>query len=660
MKVCLFGADHLREYRPTVDGLRTIAVFAVIAFHTGSATFAGGYLGVDIFFVISGYLITRILLDELAHGRFSLSRFYERRARRILPALSVVVLLSLGPAWLWMTPTQLENFAGSVVATALFGSNFFFWWDSSYFSESLHLKPLFHTWSLAVEEQFYIAFPLLLLWLARRRIGVIAPIAALTLTSLFLARWMSTRYPTADFYLFPTRAWELSVGALLAASERCLGGRASTTLLSLIMPAAGLVLIIWSMTFFKGTTPHPGMLTVIPVTGAALLIWFTGGHDIVSRVLASRTAVGVGLISYSLYLWHQVLFAFARLYSINALEWNDYVWLIALSVVLAYLSWLFVERPFRRKGFVPPKFIWASAGLSVILMISAGSVGYEAKGFPSRRPPIKVDPGYSNTADHDCYNVNCVVGDDVPPSIVLVGDSHAGALANSLDRTLKGTGKSALVIANGDIFVRSFPSFYKSAEMLNGRLEFQKKKIFDPQISTVILAGRFTLRIENISFDNQEGGVELLDPSYAGRSNSQKEIVIKAIEDGIRDLREAGKKIVLVYPVPEVGWNVPATLQKMTMRQIRDGLTTSYDVYMQRNRRVFELFDKEPNDGSIVRVRPDLVLCNTFVLARCATNNGTDVFYHDDDHLSIKGADLVIDRLMDRVKAQWNGFPGPR
>lgn len=647
------------NYRPTIDGLRTIAVFSVVFFHAGWSLFSGGYLGVDIFFVISGYLITRILLDEIAGDRFSVIRFYERRARRILPALVLVVLASLVPAWLWMMPDQLENFSRSIIATAFFGSNFFFWLDSNYFSETMHLKPLFHTWSLAVEEQFYVAFPLMLWWFARKRIGVIGPIAALTVGSLLLAQWASTRHPVVDFYLFPTRGWELGVGALLAACEREFGERVTTPVLTRTMPMLGLALIVGSLLLFTRATPHPGLLTLFPIVGTAMLIWCSGGDDLISRVLASRIMVGFGLISYSLYLWHQVVFAFARLYAINALVWTDYAWLIALSVVLAILSWFFIEQPFRKKGVMPPIAIWSSAVVAVCLMVSVGWVGHVWQGFPSRRPPIEVASGFKTTSGQECYPRNCVIGDPVPPSIALVGDSHAGALANSLDRALKGTGKSALVIANGDIFVSSFPGFYEKSTMLNKRLGVAKKKIFAPEITTVILAGRFTLRMEHTPFDNQEGGVELLDPSYVGRSEQQTDEVASVIAGGVKELLDHGKHVVIVYPIPEAGWVVPTTLQKMSMRQVREGLTTSYRVYKERNRRALSIFDRVPESEYVLHVRPDLVFCNTLVPDRCVTNDGAKVFYIDDDHLSIKGADLVIQRLMDRVKSNWGGFPNP-
>ncbi|OCX17722.1 hypothetical protein QV13_13380 [Mesorhizobium hungaricum] len=654
----LSGFNLNSDHRTTVDGLRAIAVFPVILFHAGSPLFVGGYLGVDIFFVISGYVIARTLLKDMAHERFSILRFYEKRARRLLPALILVVLASFIPAWLWMMPDQLKNFARSIVATAFFGSNFFFWWDADYFSESLHLKPLFHTWSLAVEEQFYVFFPLLLwviygkgrrMWLTLTLIGV---------ASLCLAQLISTRFAAAGFYLFPTRAWELVVGALLAVAEQKFGGRPTTTTLSRVMPVVGMALIVGSIVQFNGATPHPGILTVAPVSGAALLIWYPGGRDPVSRLLASAPIVGLGLISYSLYLWHQPLFAFARLYSINEVEWPTYAALIALAVVLSYLSWRFVEQPFRKPGLVSPPTVWTASASALVSLIAVGYTGYAMNGFPGRRPPIEVAAGYLNSAGQDCFRHNCIVGDPVPPTIALVGDSHAAALATSLDRALKGSGKSALVLATGDVLVKSFPNFYYRADEWNDILSKQKAQIFEPQIETVILAGRFTLRIENTAFDNGEGGIEGLDATFVGRSEQEKQTFTQSIIDGIQDLEQRGKKIILVYPVPEVGWVVPATLQKMSMRQIRDGLTTSYDVYKTRNWRVFEIFDKFVSaDGDIIAVRPDLVLCNTFVKDRCATNQASDVFYHDDDHLSVKGTDLVVRQLMDEVKARWGDFP---
>lgn len=333
------------RYRREVDGLRSVAVLPVILFHAGFEVFGGGYVGVDIFFVISGYLITSIILGELAEGRFSLVRFYERRIRRILPALFTVLLVCVPVAWCLMLPLDYKDFAQSVVAVSVYASNFLFWIESGYFDTASELKPLLHTWSLAVEEQYYVFFPLLLmvLWrLGPRRLFYL--IAAIALASLCLSEWMVRSYPSANFFLLPSRAWELLAGSLCAFLQ-FKRGQWANQVLSLL----GLALIVMAVFVYTPDTPFPSLYALAPVGGTALILLFASGDTLVARLLGLPLFVGIGLISYSAYLWHQPLFAFVRI--ANVFEPSHLV-MAALSLVslgLAWLSWYFVEQPFRRR-----------------------------------------------------------------------------------------------------------------------------------------------------------------------------------------------------------------------------------------------------------------------------------------------------------------------
>lgn len=647
----------MREYRPSIDGIRTVAVLSVVFFHAeisffGIEPFRGGFVGVDVFFVISGYLITGILLEDLQNDQFSLLAFYERRARRIVPALFVVLIASIYLAWLFMTPKQIVSFGKSIVWTALSASNFFFWRDGGdYFSEAIQLKPLFHTWSLAVEEQFYICFPLLLCALHRRGSAIIRVFMGIALLSLFSAQWMVTKYPSAAFYLLPTRVWELMTGAILAVIE-VRSGRSISVLLRNVGPIIGLTCILVSIFSFSAATPHPSVWTLFPVGGTALLIWTTGGHDLVTRFLSWRPMVGVGLISYSLYLWHQPLFAFARLYAIGTVQQSTYIALIGAAVILAYLSWAFIEKPFRRGFLVSRAMMWTCFGASLLLSVAVGGAIAINQGFLSRLPDLRVATGYTNISGENCYGVNCVVGADVPPSLVLIGDSHAALFARSFDVALRSAGLAGHVVANGDIYVDHYPQDYPDADDLNEILETQQKVLQAPNIRTVILAGRHTLRVERTAFDNGEGGVERLGKdNIAGQSEEAKLALLAAIENGIIDLLRAGKRVVLIYPIPEAGWHVPATLSKMILRQIPASLSTSHALYLSRNARVLTLFDSLPDQPNLVRIRPDRIFCNTLIPQRCATHTGSNVFYHDDDHLSRLGADLVVERIMQSIAA---------
>ena len=294
-------------YRPEVDGLRAIAVGAVLVYHaqfsiSGHNPLPGGFLGVDIFFVISGYLISSIILRELAANSFSLLDFYHRRARRILPALFAIILASVVCGWFLLTPNAMETFSGSALSALFFGANFWFWAEDSYWAAPGSLKPLLHTWTLAVEEQFYIFFPLLLMFLWRRAKGRIFTIfVVLFIASLVLSQVGAHRFPDANFYLLPTRAWELLAGGMLAKLEM-IRDRTPPRGWRKVLPSAGLALVIASFFLFSKETPHPSFLTLAPIAGVCLIVWFAKPGDPATAILSSKPFVAVGLISYSLYL----------------------------------------------------------------------------------------------------------------------------------------------------------------------------------------------------------------------------------------------------------------------------------------------------------------------------------------------------------------------
>jgi hypothetical protein len=379
-----------------------------------------------------------------------------------------------------------------------------------------------------------------------------------------------------------------------------------------------------------------------------LLIWCAGGGDIGTLLLSARPVVALGLISYSLYLWHQPLFAFARIHAVDDVQQQTYLALMAAAILLAAASYRWIEQPFRASLVPRRPLILTTASLSVLL-IAAGITGHAARGFPGRMPltaaAAKVDTGYVNLAGEDCGAV-CIVGDRrVAPTIALVGDSHAAALSRSLDVRLQNTGVSIMVLAGGDMYVSRFPRFYALSDQLNATLAERNRILASPAIKTVILAGRHTLRIENTAFDNGEGAVERLGESYVGRSEDEKAAVLGAIGGGIAQLRRQGKEVVLVYPVPEAGWVVPDTLVKLERRGERRDLTVAEALYRQRNQRIIALFDSL-HGPDLRRVRTDKIFCGAFTPARCALNIGDRILYADDDHLSVEGADLVADEVV--------------
>jgi len=381
------------EHRREIDGLRALAVVPVILFHTGFNSFAGGFVGVDVFFVISGFLITSIILaDKIAH-RFSLANFYERRARRILPALFVVMLACLPFAWSWMLPDDLKEFSDSLMSVTVFGSNILFWRESGYFETAAELKPLLHTWSLAVEEQYYLLFPafLALAWPLgqRRTLGLMAIVALL---SLGLMQWGSVHQPTATFYLLPTRGWELLLGAFIAYLLRSVRGQAWRAgrwaqPLSLL----GLLLIVGAIFGFDRSTPFPSAWALLPTLGAGLIIMFASGRTLAGRLLGLPWLVGIGVVSYSAYLWHQPILAFLKTILLD----HDALWLrctvVAAVFGLAWLSWKYIETPVRRHQFLKTRAsLYTAVGACMALFFGVGALGNFTDGFRYKFEPATL------------------------------------------------------------------------------------------------------------------------------------------------------------------------------------------------------------------------------------------------------------------------------
>ena len=370
------------SYRPEIDGLRAIAVAIIILFHAGFELLPGGYLGVDIFFVISGYLITLHIIRDLENGQFSIAQFYEKRARRILPALFLVVGISSVLSLFLLLPPEQKVFFRSVAAVATFSSNFLFWSESGYFDIAGHFKPLLHTWSLSLEEQFYILYPLFLLAIWRKgQLWTVATIVCLTAASLAFAHWGATHKPGAAFYLLPWRGWELLLGGGVAFFDK--KRHLIPFSVASVLSGFGIVLIISAVLLFSSATPHPSIYTLAPVAGTALILVFTNPRQSLGALLASRPLRGLGLVSYSAYLWHQPVFAYARIHYQESLSWPVAAVLCATVLMLSFLSWRFIEQPFRNQSLVSKRLI-LNGGVSLsLLFILVGVSGYLTNGYES-------------------------------------------------------------------------------------------------------------------------------------------------------------------------------------------------------------------------------------------------------------------------------------
>ena len=437
-------------YRAEVDGLRAIAVIPVVLAHAGFEWFVGGYIGVDVFFVISGYLITGIILNDHRNGEFSLVHFYERRARRIIPALFLVLLSCLPFAWLWMTPHHLKGFSQSLVAVSAFSANVYYFLKSGYFDVGSEETPLLHTWSLGVEEQYYIFFPVLVIlcwrWGPRTLTWLVTGTA---LVSFGLSDWASHAHPIGNFYLIPTRAWELALGSFLAIAAFESGSTARLDLkVRELLGVLGLALIIASVFAYDRLTRYPGLYALPPTIGAALVLANARSDTTVGKLLSMRAMVVVGMTSYSVYLWHQPLFAFARLRSPENPSPVLFAALSLLALTLGYLTWRFVERPFRDQRKFTRMQIFGAAAVGSVVFIGIGLAGHLGEGFQARFTPEQQaimsfgdDPSTRQLGfpkahcflapDQDSRAFgDCVESPSPQPveSVVLWGDSHAAHL----------------------------------------------------------------------------------------------------------------------------------------------------------------------------------------------------------------------------------------
>lgn len=427
------------QYRREIDGLRAVAVVPVVLFHAGCPSFSGGFVGVDVFFVISGYLITTIILDDLAANRFSLARFYERRARRILPALFVVMAATTPFAYAWMMPDEFKNYGQSLVATTLFSNNILLALTSNYWSMANEFKPLLHTWSLGVEEQYYMIFPLLMLWAwasFRSRIALV--LWTLMSVSFVGAVWGTVQAPTLAFYVLPTRAWEILAGALAAYHLLHARPRGASRVAEQVLSLLGLALVSLSIVTFSEATPSPGVSSLVPTVGTVLIILFAVEGTAVHRLLGLRPIVGLGLVSYSLYLWHQPLFALARVYSTGPVAPATILVLTAAAVVLAVLTWRFVERPFRDRALVGRRAIASVGVLGSLCAVAFGlhlnaSYGMAWRVFDPDTQIRDMDKRFYNERAFS-YKKDRFSSDD-KLRILVSGNSYARDLVNMIVET---------------------------------------------------------------------------------------------------------------------------------------------------------------------------------------------------------------------------------
>ncbi len=650
-------------YRPEIDGLRAIAVVAVIFYHAqitilGYQLFEGGFIGVDIFFVISGYLITSIILKELfTKGTFSFKYFYERRIRRILPVLLFVMLGALPFAWMYLLPNDFVDFSKSILYSLGFSSNFYFHNSGQiYGAESGLIKPFLHTWSLSVEEQYYILFPIVLLVVfkyLRKYLGIVLIIGFII--SLIIADWGSRNYPSFNFYVLPTRGWELLAGSILAYFEIKLGNRSKNQALNLILPSVGFLLIAHSFIFFNDKIFHPSFYTLSPIIGVCLLIWFSHKDELITKILSTKLFVGTGLISYSLYLWHYPIFAFARIVEFTQGDIFKKLLIGMIILSLSILSYFLIERPARNKKY-KFTFIFSCLFLFLFSLIILNSVIISKDGYKNRLPEI-LDVEDQKVLSSTIFNSSS------HKKIFIVGDSHMKYLAFNLkERVVEKNFSFITSIADACIYFPSFDLVDKKTnksmpDCNQNYLSEVEKTLKEQKNSIIIFGGRFPLFLTNHFFNNQEGGIEGSEISLEYVSTGSFETIQSSFKKSVDELSKKNK-IILVYPIPEVGWDVPTKLFNELPKKInelkeylvpKNYITTSYQVYRERTKSSFELLDSIKGDN-IYRVYPHTIYCDTLIKDRCVTHDDKNIFYFDNNHPSSKGAEMINELIMKEIE----------
>ena len=644
------------SYRPDIDGLRALAVLPVVFYHAGLGL-TGGFVGVDVFFVISGFLITSLIQKDLERGRFTLAGFYERRVRRIFPALFAVIAPCFVAAWLLFLPPEFAQFAKSAMTTALFSSNILFFLEAGYFDSEALLKPLLHTWSLAVEEQFYIFFPIILMVLySISRRWLLVAIGLMCAASLAASGYSASAHPEAGFYLVPTRFWELGMGALLAIAGPQLRLNEK---LSALAAAAGVAMILMAVFLFDETTPFPGFAALLPCGGALLILLAGWTANSASRGLAAAPFVFIGQISYSLYLWHWPLLVFAQYRLSRLLEPSEAIGIVTASIVLAFLSWRLVEQPFRqRRVLAERRRLFAGAIAAMAITVAAGLMVVEREGMKSRVSPevqrmyqaaertgrfatntcFADHKGNGPTADDIRAGRLCILGpaQGPAPSFLLWGDSHARAIIPGFETLANEHGLRGYFVARSSCL--GLIDYQIASEHKGNQRRCREANlatidlIRSARIKTVFLVGRWPREVLDAEFGN--AGI-FYDPKRPYTVHDRSALVGRGLDQTLAALAAIGAQAVVVQDVPEIGYNVPHALALSAMHGEKANIEPSLRTVLERQNKARLLVREAAARHGAAVVDPLPMMCGP---ERCKVEQGRVPLYADSDHLSPSGA----------------------
>ena len=636
-------------WRADIDGLRAVSVMAVLIFHLGARWLPGGFVGVDVFFVISGFLITGIIARETDEGRFSFLEFYHRRIRRLYPALTTVLAVTTAVGWLLMMPREFRDYGRTLAWTPLFASNFVFLDDAGYFGSAASTRPLLHTWSLGVEEQFYIVFPWVLLAARRFRFSRPALVAGLTILSLAASIVAGFRDDGSAYYLLPMRFWELGFGALLALRPVSLGtGRLRDGL-----GVAALAVIVASTVMIDENLPFPGWVALFPVGAAAVLIACDGGPA--SRLLSTRPFVFLGRISYPLYMWHWPLIVLAHFWFGRALDGVAATGVGVLSIVLAQVTFAAIETPIRKRRFLGSRAgLFAVAGVLTVVFVALGMTIFSGRGLLSRFAPadraVLEEAAKEATIVTACpwTDGNAIAGEqplcrigraDVEPDFVVFGDSHLRSLGGELSAAADAAGRAGLYFGRRGctplLGLGSIDARYRCSSHLEAAIAETKRR----NIHDVILVGRWGIWMGDKSPVPETFGQAAV--FFADGAPVPPERRLARFEQAFGETLAAldGRRIALLMSIPEAGFDVPAALvaaHRIGFRAAPTGRTRAEHDF--RNSVVRRSIETMVAGRDVHLLDPADALCagGTCAVAR----DGLPVYF-DANHLTAIGAAMM-------------------
>ncbi|MDA2964762.1 MAG: acyltransferase family protein [Actinomycetota bacterium] len=654
------------EYRPEVDGLRAVAIVPVLLFHAGLSAFAGGFFGVDVFFVISGYLITAQLASSEKSGFALLGNFYHRRIRRLFPAIAIVSLVTAVIAYLIMTPSQLQPLFSSFTSTQVFLQNIYLWQNSGYWDQSLETSPLMHTWSLALEEQFYLIFPLLFVAKSMRNAKSVLIGVAITIfvLSFFGALTRFGTSSTGAFFLLPYRAWELMAGAIVALyqlkSKQFFKTKPNV---SRLISNFGMAMIIIAIILGDKSTRHPGLLTLLPVVGTALLIAFGREPSLTSRLLSNKLLVAIGKLSYGLYLWHFPILALWRVDKGTELNGIETTAAMVLTFACSYLMWKFAETPFRDRVRTSNKYVAFVATTGFVALVSIGIVGQNTVfGKKSNselalleaqaRIPTELDNWIEIDFESPISGGSMGVTERTSPmgDVVLLGDSHAGALKDSLSAELEKLNLSGVAFIRAGCppvsnVIMDPPEKFNCTDF-NQIIDIVLKDTF---VTDVILFSRWTFYVEGTRYTNYKGyredGYEIKFTAPNKKFTSDEER-ISYLGDQIKltvdRLESTGKKVHLIHPLPELGWDPISYAKRFIDQGIswHQKLDIPFSDHLERSRRAVEQLDRAASPTTS-KLNPADIFCDQQITNWCVASLDNTLYYGDNDHLNENGNKIL-------------------